>query len=163
MVFFDYEADNLFPQGQATLEQLVNSGRDLKQVWSTQCYGVTVIPHIDTAEAETRGDSLPLDRGNAVRDRLIAMGIPRDLVRVDISRARQLLVPTEANVREPQNRRAELVITLAEGTTVEDLQMPDGAPVPSMCGPGYYRIKARDGSPCLDTSEYWSKRGWHPK
>src|SRR5260370_15498360 len=109
MVFLDSEYDKLSRQAQAALEQVVNSKRELKQVWSPQCYSVTVFPHIDSAEADTRGDSFTLERGNAVRDRLIAMGILGAAVRVDTSQARQLLVPTGPNVREPQNRGAELV------------------------------------------------------
>ena len=54
--------------------------------------------------------ALSLRRANAVKDALVRDGVPAQAITV-IGRARQgLLVQTADGVREPQNRRVEIVI-----------------------------------------------------
>ncbi len=52
----------------------------------------------------------PLRRANAVKDALVRNGVPATAIAV-IGRGEQgLLVQTGPNVREPQNRRVEIVV-----------------------------------------------------
>ncbi len=54
--------------------------------------------------------ALSLRRANAVKDALVREGVPATAIAV-IGRGEQgLLVQTGPNVREPQNRRVEIVI-----------------------------------------------------
>ena len=54
--------------------------------------------------------ALSLRRANAVKDALVREGVPATQIAV-IGRGEQgLLVPTPDGVREPQNRRVEIVL-----------------------------------------------------
>ena len=54
--------------------------------------------------------ALSLRRANAVKDALVREGVPATAIAV-VGRGEQgLLVQTGSNVREPQNRRVEIVI-----------------------------------------------------
>jgi outer membrane protein OmpA-like peptidoglycan-associated protein len=67
---------------------------------------VFVSAHTDSAEA-----SLPLSqaRGEAVKSRLIELGVPRDSINVLPYGERMPLVLAAPGAVEPQNRRAEIV------------------------------------------------------
>ena len=54
--------------------------------------------------------ALSLRRANAVKNELVRQGVPADAIAVVGKGESQLLVPTGDQVREPQNRRVEIVI-----------------------------------------------------
>ena len=66
--------------------------------------------HTDTSGAPAYNMALSLRRANAVKDALVREGVPATAIAV-VGRGEQgLLVQTGPNVREPQNRRVEIVI-----------------------------------------------------
>ena len=104
MVFFDWDRSNLSQQALATIGQAA-------QVFKTKGNArITATGHTDTSGPEAYNMALSLRRANAVKDALVRNGVPAQAITV-IGRGEQgLLVPTADGVREPQNRRVELVI-----------------------------------------------------
>ncbi len=104
MVFFDWDRANLSEQALTTIRQAANA---YKQKGNAR---VTATGHTDTSGTEAYNMALSLRRANAVKDALVREGVPATNISV-LGRGEQgLLVQTGPNVREPQNRRVEIVI-----------------------------------------------------
>jgi outer membrane protein OmpA-like peptidoglycan-associated protein len=104
MVFFDWDRSNLSQQALATIQQAANA---FKTKGSAR---ITATGHTDTSGPENYNMALSLRRANAVKDALVREGVPATAIAV-IGRGEQgLLVPTPDGVREPQNRRVEIVL-----------------------------------------------------
>jgi outer membrane protein OmpA-like peptidoglycan-associated protein len=104
MVFFDWDRSNLSQQALATIGQAAAA---FKQKGSAR---ITATGHTDTSGPENYNMALSLRRANAVKDALVRNGVPATAIAV-IGRGEQgLLVPTPDGVREPQNRRVEIVL-----------------------------------------------------
>jgi outer membrane protein OmpA-like peptidoglycan-associated protein len=104
MVFFDWDRSNLSQQALATIKQAADA---FKQKGNAR---ITATGHTDTSGPEAYNMALSLRRANAVKDALVREGVPAQAITV-IGRGEQgLLVQTGDGVREPQNRRVEIVI-----------------------------------------------------
>jgi OOP family OmpA-OmpF porin len=104
MVFFDWDRSNLSDQALTTIRQAANA---YKQKGNAR---VTATGHTDTSGTEAYNMALSLRRANAVKDALVREGVSATNISV-VGRGEQgLLVQTGPNVREPQNRRVEIVI-----------------------------------------------------
>jgi outer membrane protein OmpA-like peptidoglycan-associated protein len=104
MVFFDWDRSNLSQQALATIQQAAMA---FKQKGSAR---ITATGHTDTSGPENYNMALSLRRANAVKDALVREGVPATAIAV-VGRGEQgLLVPTPDGVREPQNRRVEIVL-----------------------------------------------------
>ena len=104
MVFFDWDRSNLSQQALATIGQ---ASQAFKTKGSAR---ITATGHTDTSGPENYNMALSLRRANAVKDALVRNGVPATAIDV-IGRGEQgLLVPTPDGVREPQNRRVEIVL-----------------------------------------------------
>jgi len=104
MVFFDWDRSNLSQQALATISQAAAA---FKQKGNAR---ITATGHTDTSGPENYNMALSLRRANAVKDALVRNGVPATAIAV-IGRGEQgLLVPTPDGVREPQNRRVEIVL-----------------------------------------------------
>jgi len=104
MVFFDWDRSNLSAQALSTIKQAAAAYR------SKGSARITATGHTDTSGPEAYNMALSLRRANAVKDALVREGVPAQAIAV-IGRGEQgLLVPTADGVREPQNRRVEIVI-----------------------------------------------------
>ena len=66
--------------------------------------------HADRSGPENYNMALSLRRANAVKDALVREGVPATAISVVGKGETQPLVPTADGVREPQNRRVEIVI-----------------------------------------------------
>jgi outer membrane protein OmpA-like peptidoglycan-associated protein len=104
MVFFDWDRSNLSQQALATIGQAAQA---FKTKGSAR---ITATGHTDTSGPENYNMALSLRRANAVKDALVQNGVPAAAIAV-VGRGEQgLLVPTPDGVREPQNRRVEIVL-----------------------------------------------------
>jgi OmpA-OmpF porin, OOP family len=104
MVFFDWDRSNLSQQALATIAQAAQA---FKTKGSAR---ITATGHTDTSGPENYNMALSLRRANAVKDALVSNGVPANAIAV-VGRGEQgLLVPTPDGVREPQNRRVEIVL-----------------------------------------------------
>jgi len=104
MVFFDWDRSNLSQQALATIQQAAGVFKTKGQA------RITATGHTDTSGPEAYNMALSLRRANAVKDALVRNGVPAQAITV-IGRGEQgLLVQTADGVREPQNRRVEIVI-----------------------------------------------------
>ena len=104
MVFFDWDRANLSAQALNTIKQAAGA---YKQKGNAR---ITATGHTDTSGTEAYNMALSLRRANAVKDALVREGVPATAIAV-VGRGEQgLLVQTGPNVREPQNRRVEIVI-----------------------------------------------------
>jgi outer membrane protein OmpA-like peptidoglycan-associated protein len=104
MVFFDWDRSNLSAQALATIKQAADA---FKAKGSAR---ITATGHTDTSGPEGYNMALSLRRANAVNDALVRDGVPAQAITVIGKGESQLLVPTGDNVREPQNRRVEIVV-----------------------------------------------------
>jgi outer membrane protein OmpA-like peptidoglycan-associated protein len=104
MVFFDWDRSELSAQAIGTIHQVSAA---YKQKGSAR---VTATGHTDTSGPDDYNMALSLRRANAVKDALVRDGVPATAISV-VGRGEQgLLVPTADGVREPQNRRVEIVL-----------------------------------------------------
>jgi OmpA-OmpF porin, OOP family len=104
MVFFDWDRSNLSQQALVTIKQAADA---FKAKGSAR---ITATGHTDTSGPEAYNMALSLRRANAVKDALVRDGVPAAAITVIGKGETQLLVPTGDGVREPQNRRVEIVI-----------------------------------------------------
>jgi len=104
IVFFDWDRANLSAQALNTIKQAAGAYKAKGNA------RITATGHTDTSGTEAYNMALSLRRANAVKDALVREGVPATAIAV-VGRGEQgLLVQTGPNVREPQNRRVEIVI-----------------------------------------------------
>jgi outer membrane protein OmpA-like peptidoglycan-associated protein len=104
MVFFDWDSSVLSPQARGTVQRAA----DLYK--ATGNARITTTGHTDTSGPESYNMALSLRRANAVKDALVRDGVPTQAITVIGVGESQLLAPTGDGVREPQNRRVDIVI-----------------------------------------------------
>jgi len=80
------------------------------EVARRQAAEVEVIGHTDTLGKASDNDRLSEERAQAVREMLIEQGLKSNFIRAVGRGSRELLVPTPDNVREPRNRRVEVIV-----------------------------------------------------
>ncbi|HEX9524467.1 MAG TPA: OmpA family protein, partial [Reyranella sp.] len=105
MVFFDWDSSRLSPASLNVITQAVTAFRSAGNA------RITATGHTDTTGPESYNMALSLRRANAVKNELVRQGVPAPAITVIGKGESQLLVPTGDNVREPQNRRVEIVIS----------------------------------------------------
>jgi OOP family OmpA-OmpF porin len=104
MVFFDWDRSNLSPQALATIRQAA------EQFKATGRARITATGHTDRSGPENYNMALSLRRANTVKDALVRDGVPATVISVIGKGESQPLVQTADGVREPQNRRVEIVL-----------------------------------------------------
>ncbi|MBS0522826.1 MAG: OmpA family protein [Proteobacteria bacterium] len=104
MVFFDWDRSNLSQQALNTIKQAAD------QFKATGKARITATGHTDKSGPENYNMALSLRRANAVKDALVRDGVPATAISVIGKGETQPLVQTADGVREPQNRRVEIVL-----------------------------------------------------
>ena len=103
LVFFDWDKYNITPEGQQIIQLAANQYRSGGRV-TLQVTGYT-----DTSGSAGYNQRLSERRANAVAAALERLGVPRSDMVVAGRGMNDLRVPTPPGVREPQNRRVEIV------------------------------------------------------
>jgi len=103
LVFFDWDKYNITPEGQQIIQLAANQYRSGGRV-TLQVTGYT-----DTSGSAGYNQRLSERRANAVAAALEHLGVPRSDMVVAGRGMNDLRVPTPPGVREPQNRRVEIV------------------------------------------------------
>ncbi|WDI32422.1 OmpA family protein [Hyphococcus flavus] len=104
-VYFDYDKSNLTSQASDLIREA--SARALENDIDT----VVVAGNTDTSGGSAYNQALSERRARVVRDALIANGVPADRVRMEAYGETNLAKPTADGVREPLNRRADVMIS----------------------------------------------------
>ena len=104
LVFFDFDSAALTDRAREIIaEAAANAAR-------VQATRIEVTGHTDTVGTAAYNQALSVRRANAVAAELERRGIPRSQMVITGRGFTQPLVPTGPNVREPQNRRVEIVL-----------------------------------------------------
>jgi outer membrane protein OmpA-like peptidoglycan-associated protein len=104
LVFFDFDKSTLTPRAMDIVKEaaaVAKSGQNAR---------LTCTGHTDTAGPANYNMALSLRRANTVKAALVRQGVPADTITVVGRGETALLVATKDGVREPQNRRVEIVI-----------------------------------------------------
>jgi outer membrane protein OmpA-like peptidoglycan-associated protein len=109
-VFFDFNKSDLTQQATAIVDQAAaNAG-------PAHVTELTVTGHTDTVGSDAYNMRLSKRRAESVAARLEKDGIPSSDIAIGAKAKRDLLVPTKDGVREPQNRRVQIVYSGGAGS-----------------------------------------------
>ncbi len=103
LVFFDFNKSDLTPQAVSIVNQAASNAGPAKV---TQ---LTVTGHTDTVGSDAYNMRLSRRRAESVAAQLEKDGIASSEIEIVAKGKRDLLVPTGDGVREPQNRRVQIV------------------------------------------------------
>jgi iron complex outermembrane receptor protein len=103
LVFFDFNKSDLTPQATQIVDQAAANAGPAKV---TQ---LTVTGHTDTVGSDAYNMRLSRRRAESVAVQLEKDGIPSSEIQIVAKGKRDLLVPTADGVKEPQNRRVQIV------------------------------------------------------
>jgi OOP family OmpA-OmpF porin len=105
LVFFDFDQAQVTQEGQQVIQRAVDNYRR-----TGQGPRIVATGHADRAGTDNYNMSLSDRRAVAVRQALVAAGIPDNAIGTQARGESQPLVPTPDGEREPQNRRVEIAI-----------------------------------------------------
>ena len=104
VLLFEPGTSDLTLESTAQLETVIAAAR------AREGGEIVVTGHTDRQGSGEANDALSLRRAQAIRDLLVQRGFRGDLI-LPVGRGeRELLVPTEDEVPEPRNRRAEVIV-----------------------------------------------------
>ena len=104
LVFFDFDKSTLTPRAMDIVKEAARVAK------SGQSAKVTCTGHTDTVGPARYNMALSLRRASTVKDALVREGVAAVTIAVVGRGEESLLVPTADGVREPQNRRVEIVV-----------------------------------------------------
>lgn len=104
LVFFDWNRADLTARARQIIAEAAQA-RTTQQVTRIEVNG-----HTDTSGSARYNQGLSERRAAAVAGELVRLGVPRGEIVTRGFGQNQLLVPTPDNVREPQNRRVEIIL-----------------------------------------------------
>jgi iron complex outermembrane receptor protein len=103
LVFFDFNKSDLTPQAAEIVDQAAKNAGPAKVT------RLTVTGHTDTVGSDAYNMRLSRRRAESVATQLEKDGIPSSEIDIVAKGKHDLLVPTADGVREPQNRRVQIV------------------------------------------------------
>jgi porin len=104
LVFFDWDKYNLTPRAVQII------GNAAAQSRSQSVTTINVSGYTDTSGSAVYNQGLSIRRARAVEAQLISDGVSASEIEIHGYGATHLLVPTGPGVREPQNRRVEIIM-----------------------------------------------------
>lgn len=104
LVFFDFNKSDITPEAGKIINQAVAAAKQ------GNAARVSLTGHTDRSGSDKYNMALSLKRANAVKDAMVRQGIPAAEISVVGKGESDPLVATPDGVREPQNRRVEIVL-----------------------------------------------------
>jgi outer membrane protein OmpA-like peptidoglycan-associated protein len=104
LVFFDWDKSDLTPRATQIIAQAASDSK------TQQTTTIDVSGYTDTSGTPTYNQGLSERRAQAVAAQLVTDGVPMSEISTHAYGETHLLVPTGPGVREPQNRRVEIVL-----------------------------------------------------
>ena len=104
LVFFDWDKATLTSRAREIVKEAADNSTHVQY---TQ---IEVNGYTDTSGQAKYNMGLSIRRADAVAAELVRDGVPKTAIAIQGFGETHLLVPTGANVREPQNRRVEIII-----------------------------------------------------
>ena len=104
LVFFDWDKATLTDRARQIIKQAADNSTHV------QYTRIEVNGYTDTSGTPQYNQGLSLRRAKAVQAELIKDGVPGNAITIQGFGETHLLVPTGPGVREPQNRRVEIII-----------------------------------------------------
>ena len=104
LVFFDWDKSNLTDRARGIIR---DAAENSAKVAYTK---IDVNGNADTSGSHVYNQGLSMRRAVSVAAELVKDGVPKNAIAITASGDTHLLVPTGPGVREPQNRRVEIVI-----------------------------------------------------
>ena len=104
LVFFDWDKSNLTDRARGIIR---DAAANSAKVAYTK---IDVNGNADTSGSHVYNQGLSMRRAVSVAAELVKDGVPKTAIAITASGDTHLLVPTGPGVREPQNRRVEIVI-----------------------------------------------------
>lgn len=104
LVFFDWDKATLTDRARQIVAEAARNST------TVQYTRIQVNGYTDTSGSAEYNQRLSVRRAQAVAAELVKDGVPRQAISIEGFGETHLLVPTGPNVREPQNRRVEIII-----------------------------------------------------
>jgi OmpA-OmpF porin, OOP family len=104
LVFFDWDKATLTDRARQIIKDAADNSTRV------QYTRLEVNGYTDTSGTHQYNQGLSLRRARAVQAELVRDGVPQNAITIQGFGDTQLLVPTGPGVREPQNRRVEIII-----------------------------------------------------
>ena len=104
LVFFDWDKYNLSDRARGIIRDAASNSAKVAYT------KIDVNGNADTSGTHVYNQGLSMRRAQAVAAELVKDGVPKTAIAITASGDTHLLVPTGPGVREPQNRRVEIVI-----------------------------------------------------
>ncbi|MBV9656214.1 MAG: OmpA family protein [Acetobacteraceae bacterium] len=104
LVFFDWDKATLTDRARQIVAEAARNST------TVQYTRIEVNGYTDTSGSARYNQGLSVRRAQAVAAELVKDGVPRQAITIQGFGETHLLVPTGPNVREPQNRRVEIIL-----------------------------------------------------
>ncbi len=104
IVFFDWDRSDITAEADGILNEAASYAK------TTGAVRIAATGHADRSGPDAYNEGLSMRRAQAVKARLLALGVAENEISIDAKGEREPLVPTEDGVREPQNRRVEIAL-----------------------------------------------------
>jgi len=104
LVFFDWDRADLTDRARQIITEAANASK------SVEVTTIEVSGHADLTGTPAYNQRLSLRRANNVAAELVRQGVPQSAITIQAFGDTRPLVPTARGVREPQNRRVEIVL-----------------------------------------------------
>ena len=122
-IYFEWSSAAVAPDARRALEQLA-----VRLAWhGPDIDHVLLTAHADSSGSPAANRLIAQRRAEAVRDVLLRNHVPARLIRIRSLGETAPTVRTPANVREPANRRVDLLLQLSAGA--QAVQLDEGRPI----------------------------------